>query len=235
MKFKEVKRVSVTDEIIEQLKNLIMDGTLKPGEKLPSEIKIAAQMGVGRGTVREALKILIFLGVIERQKKTSYISLDVINRLSHKDIFENFKHYRDVMEMIEVRKIIEPEAAGYAATRSNEREIEEIQKQYLSMTSSQNNLEDFINYDNLFHLHIIRATRNHILVDIMNHIQRLLKRNQALILRKSNNIMPRSLKYHESIYNSIKDGQPKLAKKHMLNHIIDIEKEMYKILKEEET
>ena len=138
MKFKEVKPVSVTDRVIEQIKNLIIDGTLKPGESLPSEEKLAAQMGVGRGTIREALRVLIYLGFIERQGKTTFVSPSVNKRLSPRDIIESFKKYHNIMEMIELRKIIEPEASAYAAVRANPKEVEDIEEAYRLMIKYEN-------------------------------------------------------------------------------------------------
>jgi len=231
MIFKEVKQVSVTDKIIEQIKNLIINDTLKPGESLPSEEKMASQMGVGRGTLREALKVLIYLGFIERKNKTTFVSPNVIKRLHPRDIIESFKKHRNIMEMIELRKIIEPEASAYAAVRANPKEVEEIEKAYRLMVEYENELELFINQDNIFHLAVVEATDNSVLLDIMKGIQKLMKQNQSLILKKSKKIKPRSLDFHRKIFSAIKDGNADLARKCMLNHIIDIEKEMYRILK----
>ncbi|RKY03097.1 MAG: hypothetical protein DRP55_01930 [Spirochaetes bacterium] len=234
MIFKPVGKVLVSDEIIEEIKQLIMDGTLKPGDRLPSESEMASQMGVGRSTIREALKVLIYLGFIERQNKVAYVSNNVMDRIYPKDIIESFKRHRNIMEMIEARRIIEPDVAEYAAMRANPNDIEEIGKYYQAMKESQGNVEDFISFDNQFHLHVIHAARNNILMDIMKGIQELMKQNQALILRKSKNIMPRSLEFHRKIFIAIKEGKAKSAKRYMLSHIIDVEKEMYCILKEEE-
>jgi len=234
MKFKEVKPISVTDRVIEQIRDLIINETLKPGEPLPSEEKLAAQMGVGRGTIREALRVLICLGFIERQGKVTSVSPNVNKRLSPRDIIESFKKHHDVMEMIELRKIIEPEASAYAALRANPKEIEAIEEAYRLMIKYENEIELFIHQDNLFHLAIVQGTGNSVLLDIMKGIQRLMEQNQALILKKSKHIKPRSLEFHGKIYSAIKEGDADLAKRFMLDHIIDIEEEMYRILKEED-
>ena len=74
MEFKRMNRVSISEEIIANVEELILSNKLKPGQQLPSEEKMAAQMGVGRGTAREALKVLIYLGLIERKKKGTFVS-----------------------------------------------------------------------------------------------------------------------------------------------------------------
>jgi len=233
MKFKEIKFVSKTDEIIEQIKELIINGTLKPGQKLPSEIEMAEQMGVGRSTLREALKVLICLGFIVRDNKTSYVSNYVMSRIYPHDIIDNFKKHRNAMEMIEVRKIFEPEAAGYAANRGSKEDIDRIEKTFNSMVESSEKITDFIDYDNEYHLSIIQATGNNILIEIMRGIQKLMRENQSLVITKSKEIISRSIEYHKKIYQAIKSSDQKMAKKFMFKHITDIENEMYKILREE--
>ena len=79
---KPMQRVLVSDEIIEQIKNLILKGKLRPGDQLPSETKMASQMKVGRSTIREALKVLIHLGFIERKNKVTVISDRIKEKLS---------------------------------------------------------------------------------------------------------------------------------------------------------
>jgi len=234
MKFKRMNRVSISDEIIEHIKDLIINKTLKPDERLPSEEKMALQMAVGRGTIREAIKVLVYLGFIERKNKGTFVSSHVMDRIIPKDVIGKFKRHRNIMEMIEVRKIIEPESAGLAAGRANPKEVAEIENQYRLMLDSKDNIEVFIDHDNSFHSYIIKATRNNILIEIMKNIQKLMMENQALVLKKSKNIMPRSLEFHGKILKAIQDGKEDLARNYMLKHILDIEKEMYLILRQKE-
>lgn len=234
MKFKRMNRVSVSEEIIAHIKRLILSKELKPGDQLPSEEKMAVQMGVGRGTVREALKVLIHLGLIDRKNKRTCVSELALERLTIKEISKKFKDYRDVMEMIEVRKIIEPEAAALATERANSDEIQRLEKQYQLMLDEQHDKEKFVDHDINFHLYILQSTGNSIIKEFMQSIQQLLKKNQSLVLNKSDTIGPRSLDFHRKILAAIMDGDRPRAKRHMLNHILDVEKEMYLILKKEE-
>ena len=154
-------------------------------------------MGVGRGTVREALKVLIYLGLIDRENRRTCISQLALERLTIKDIFKKLEKHRNVMEMIEVRKIIEPEATSLAADRANPYEIERIEEQY--------DADKFIDSDNKFHLYILQTTGNNLIKEIMQNIQQLMKKNQSLVLRKSRTIMPRSVNFHGKIFATIKD------------------------------
>lgn len=231
MKFQKISRVSVADEVIEYIKELILSEKLKPGDQLPSEEKMAVQMGVGRGTIREALKVLIYLGFLERKGKSTYVSENVEAYLSLTEVFENFKKHRDIMEIIEVRKIIEPEAAALAAIRAGKEEKEYIEKDFDMMSFSQETRDDFINYDHDFHLSVIRASGNNILYDIIKGIQGIMKRNQEVVLKESDTIMPRSLEFHRKIATAIKDGDEEEARDYMMKHLLDVEEEMFRIFK----
>jgi len=230
---KPMRRVLVSDEIIEQIKDLILAGTLKPGDQLPSEISLASQMSVGRSTIREALKVLIHLGFIETKNKVRVVSHQVGGHLDPQAILERFKDHRNIIEMIEVRKIIEPDIAEMAASRCEKEDIELIQKDVDAMQSATTSPATFAEYDHHFHLHLARACKNQILIEIIQKIQEMLKETQGLILTKSKDIAPRSMKFHLKITEAVKAGNPKQAKELMRKHILDIETEMYAILKQQ--
>ncbi len=226
---KPMRRVLVSDGIIEHIKQLIIEGTLKPGDPLPSETKMASQMNVGRSTVREALKVLIHLGFISRSNKTAVVASDVHDKIYPNDIVERLQKHRNVVDMVEMRKIIEPDIAELAAVRRTTEDIERLKEDMESMTATQQDVESFIIHDHNFHLRLAQAARNNILIDIIRGLQENLVLNQAHILRESEAIMPRSLEFHKEIFKAVAAGKPKVAKKIMLGHVLDIEREMYAI------
>ena len=227
---KPMQRVLVSDGIIEQIKNLILGGTLKPGDPLGSETKLAAQMSVGRSTIREALKVLIHMGFIERKNKVAVVSERIRGGLNPHDIVERFKKNRNLLEMVEVRKIIEPDISAMAATRREPEDLKLIQQEVEAMGRNKDDLDAFLDHDYNFHLHIAQASRNQILIEIMRGIQNLLKKTQEHILRQSENIHPRSLKFHRKIFEAINKGEPDQASRYMADHIADIENELYMIM-----
>jgi GntR family transcriptional repressor for pyruvate dehydrogenase complex len=229
---KPIRRVLVSDELIEQFKNLILEGTLKPGDGLGSETNLAAQMKVGRSTIREALKVLIHLGFIERKGKVTVVAEGVSGGMQPRDIIERFRANRNFLEMIEVLKIIEPDIAAMAATRHEAGDLDLIRQSVDAMKETLGDLNAFLNHDYNFHLHIAQASRNQILIEIIRGIQDILKKTQAYVLRESDSIHQRSLGFHTKIFKAIKNGQAELAEKCMYDHIEDIEGEMYTILKQ---
>lgn len=136
------------------------------------------------------------------------------------------------MEMIELRKIIEPEAAALAAKRANAEKLEKIERALRSMDRERDRVEDFIGDDYAFHLSIIEATENNLLLTIIKNIHKLMWNNQALILRFSKDIMPRSIQFHKKVFEAISQQDDNLARKQMQRHVLDIEKEMYVIIRE---
>ena len=229
---KPMRRVLVSDEIIEQFKNLILDGTLKPGDGLGSETNLAAQMNVGRSTIREALKVLIHLGFIVRKGKVAVVAEGVSGDMQPRRIIERFRANRNFLEMIEVRKIIEPDIAAMAAARFKAGDLDLIEKDVDAMKKTLGDMEAFLNHDYNFHLHIAQASRNQILIEITRGIQDMLKKTQEYVLRQSDSIHERSLAFHTKIYKAIQNGKSELAGKLMFDHIDDIEGEMYTILKQ---
>lgn len=230
---KPMQRVLVSDEIIEQIKNLILEGKLRPGDQLPSETKMASQMKVGRSTIREALKVLIHLGFIERKNKVAVISDRIKEKLSPHDIVERFKNQRNILEMIEFRKIVEPNMASLAAIRSDKTDVSLLQRDVSAMTESIDEPEVFLKHDHHFHLHIAQGAKNQILIEVIQGIQHILEKTQGHIIRKSTTISPRSLEFHRNIFNAIKKSKPEVARKQMYEHLLDIEREVYTILKQE--
>ena len=228
---KPMRRVLVSDEIIEQFKNLILEGTLKPGDGLGSETNLATQMNVGRSTIREALKVLIHLGFIERKGKVAVVAEGVSGGMQPREIIERFRANRNFLEMIEVRKIIEPDIAAMAATRHEAGDLDLIRQDVDAMKETLGDLNAFLNHDYNFHLHIAQASRNQLLIEITRGIQDMLKKTQEYVLRKSGSIHQRSLTFHAKIFEAIQNGQSELAGKHMFDHIEEIEGEMYAILK----
>lgn len=233
MNFPRIAGESVHDKIIDYFQEQILKGVLKPGQKLPAEETLAEQLGVGRGTVREALRVLVHLGFIERRNKTTIIMPTAERDGRPSDFIDRIHRHYNTMQVIEVRKIIEPKAAELAAARAATEEIQEIERLMNAMREHMDNLDDFIRYDNEYHLAVFRASGNQILFELIRYIQEVMMEAQALVLKKSHGILPRSLSFHEHVYEAIRDGKEAEAARIMQEHLVDIENEMYKIIKEE--
>ena len=124
---KHPRKVTLVASIVEQLVENIQNGTLQPGEKLPSERQLIQMLGVGRSSVREALQGLVMMGLVEvRPGQGSYVKSNLhsfIPDLSKPDLSNNLQREMR-LQLIETRRMIEVEIAGQAATRAKPQQID---------------------------------------------------------------------------------------------------------------
>lgn len=117
-----VGRMTVTRRAVEQIKAMIADGTLHPGQRLPTERELAAKMGLSRSSMREAIRVLTTLGVLEARHGAGVY----VTELHPRRLLEPFSVLAEVgrgttlLEMLHVRRIVEPAAAALAAVRASD-------------------------------------------------------------------------------------------------------------------
>jgi len=139
--------------------------------------------------------------------------------------------HRDVEKIIEVRRIIEPEAAALAAENATAEELEKIGWHLAKMEEAADNYKEFIVHDEDYHRAIFSACGNHILLEINSSIQHYMHQNQELVVKLRPGIIPHSLDYHRKVFKGIKEGKADEVRKIMRDHIDNIENEMKQIIK----
>jgi GntR family transcriptional regulator, transcriptional repressor for pyruvate dehydrogenase complex len=222
--FTVIEKEPMFARIIKQIKSQIENGTLKPGDSLPSERNFAEMMGVNRHTLREALKVLEYTGVIEGKHGIGNVIKNVgqntlINRISQAIVEIPQEH---IFELMEVRKLMEPGIAAIAAERANEKDIERMAK---TMEDFEKEFQEdtFISDSDLrLHLAITEATHNSTLSRLIEPI--LLTHSEFRV--RSLRVMGRrehTLKEHNEIFFAIKNRQPEAAKVAMHEHLIQVE------------
>ena len=229
MPFKPVEKILVSDGILEQIRDLIHSGEFSPGQRLPSEMKMASLLSVSRSSLREALNALVYLGYLHRQNRGVYVTPRLKWQAAASIPFSRSQEDLDVAEMIEVRKIIESELCALAAKRAEPEDIRALKQNLEQMGDQLGDTQAFITSNQNFHLRIAKAAKNHILEDFIVKIRNLLKSNIALVIEKSA-ISKRSLEYHRRIFEAVRDGDVPRARRAMSDHVADIEKEFVKIL-----
>jgi GntR family transcriptional repressor for pyruvate dehydrogenase complex len=229
MPLKRVEKILVSDGILEQIRDLIHSGEFSPGERLPSEMKMAQHLSVSRSSLREALNALVHLGYLQRRSKGIYVNSDMQWRTSLSFPFPRSQEDLNIAEMIEVRKIIETELCALAAKRAEAEDIKGLEKSLQQMKEHLNNPAAFIHSNQHFHLCVAKAAKNRILEEFIVKIRDLLRTNIATVIQKSA-ISKRSLGYHRRIFEAIRDSDVSRARRAMAEHIADIEKEFVKIL-----
>jgi len=203
--------------VFEALREAIINGTLKPGERM-MEIQLAEQLGVSRTPVREAIRKLELEGfVVMIPRKGAYVA-----GISLKDIADIF----------EVRAAMEALAAGLAAERITAEELEEMERLLLRIGEciEANRLEEVIEMDTLFHEGLYKASRNVKLEQIVHNLREQIQRFRSTSLAFPGR-MKEALEEHKKIVEAISERNVALAQQLAQEHIENAENSILEALR----
>lgn len=213
-----VTRDAVVPEVLERIRRLIVEQRLSPGMKLPSERQLALRFAVGRPGVREAIKALSMLGLVEsRRRDGTYVCPEAGEPRRLAGARELASHH-DLIELLEVRRMLEPRAAALAARRAGERWLRVMEQAVVAQEASPDDWQVLAEYDYRFHEAITRAAGNRVLWDIHCGISASLHKSRELTAHTTPDI-PRTIGQHRTIFNAIRMRQPELAERAMLDHL----------------
>lgn len=192
---------------------------MQPGMKLPAERQLADELKVGRPAVREAIKALEVLDVIERRRGDgNYVKSLAGLGGGWATMVNHIEARFDMLELLEVRKMIEPAAAALAATRRTNRQLREIEIELLAQEARPDDHAVLERHDYLFHEAIIRAARNQVLADTIRFLSPMLQKSRRITGRTTPDI-PKIIKQHRTIYEAIRLGEMELAQLAMKDHL----------------
>lgn len=211
------KQPPLPQVVLDQFRRLIADGQLHPGDRLPSEMELAERFGVGRSSIREAMRVLHLLGVIEViQGKGTFVRepgiLPVVSdwtRISQMGI---------ISEVMEARQFIELILAQLAAERATDEDIEKLQKAVDHSRRSLKSLEHSSRAGVDFHVVLADAAHNQILALMYRTIHDLFLET-ARKTRVTHEIAVDRLHDHECILQAVADRDPEAAAKAMKEHL----------------
>ena len=221
-KFQPIKQEKISTKIAEQIKSLINDGELKPGDALPPERELVKVFNVSRASLREALNTLAGMGFLEMSQKHRTIvkSLasgritDPLHHLLREDI-------QTVFELIEVRKAVESWSAYHAAKRATADDIASLEKSLESMRSKIEQGISVIEDDANFHVAISEATHNKIQTHLMFSIYDILKESLGKYYESIK--MRVVYEQHCKVVEAIKTRDSALASRRMHEHLEYVE------------
>lgn len=224
MKVNPIKKKTICDQIVEQIKKLIEDGELKVGDKLPAERELSKLFDVGRPSIREAIISLASQGIVCKTQEGTFVN----DRLGNNYINLINKQYlndSDYIDLYEARKLIEMSTTGLAAKNVEEDDIKALEEIIEEMKqAAYNDIDEFTRLDADFHQSIALASKNKILYIIISDILDLLKdqieENTARMLqRKDINIYDETLVDHNNILLSIENGDAIKASEYIFKHL----------------
>ena len=220
-----IARQKTYELVAERLLGLIASRRLGAGDAIPSERELVAAYGVGRSSVREALRMLESRGLIESRGNGSFQVAELRNMLDRSfDLLVTVEE-ADYAELFEVRRILEGEAAALAASRRTKTQIGRMRRHVDDMEHGLSSEQRFITADLHFHLAVAEATRNRVVVHLMNAIRRLLQRS----LSSSYHIEgspERAVEMHRLILEAIHERHPEEARQRMQEHVARVERDI---------
>jgi GntR family transcriptional repressor for pyruvate dehydrogenase complex len=228
--FKKVQTKKVYMKIVEQVRDLIKEGRLKPGDKLPPEQVLAEKFGTSRPSVREALSALEILGITESRGGKGNFIKDNFNFPLYEQVFRELEGEESPFELLEARKVVETEIVGLAAKKATEEEITAIQGSLNKMKDAMTNIPEIMEFDREFHINIAKAAHNSLLFSMMIYLTDLLKEKLWINLKeKSWSIPGHTQKYfeeHNEILKAIKNKDSKRARNRMFDHLAGVERDL---------
>jgi GntR family transcriptional repressor for pyruvate dehydrogenase complex len=217
-----IKKTRIAEEIADRIRVLILDGTLPPDRPLPGERLLAARFGVSRGSIRDALRLLETIGLLETRhgQGTFPRELDV-NRLVAPlaSILAYRSDLRD--ELLDVRRMFEPAVARVAATRVTDEDLADLQRILDTQRRKLKAGGSAIIEDTAFHAALARATRNRVVMRIMQTLNDLLIESRTRALRQKGR-PERSVQGHEAVVAALRRRDPDAAAVAMHTHIDQI-------------
>lgn len=205
--------------VLDAIREAIIKGTLKPRERL-MEIQMAEELGVSRTPIREALRKLELEGfIVMVPRKGAYVA----------DI-----SFKDIADVFEIRAALEALAAGLAAERITDEELEEMERLVAEKAEAitEHDMDRLVQVDTLFHEAIYKASRNQRLTNIINNLREQIQRYRTTSLAYPGR-MKRSLEEHRSIVEAIQSRDTQIAQQAAREHIENAENSMIEAIKKD--
>lgn len=210
----------VTHLLILRFQQLLSDGVLSPGTKLPSERDLAASFGVARSSLRQALKVLEIMGVItQKVGDGSYLNNDASSVLAVPMEFLFLLDDTSLQELTEMRLMMEPALAAKAAERATSQHIALLKQSITDLEQSKQDRVRLVASDILFHRAIFQASGNRLASRLFHTIHRAML-NMIMVTSQLVDL-EHTLHFHQLILNAIEHRNPELAERLMTDHLND--------------
>ena len=232
--FKKISPRKISDEIIEQFKEMLNKGELKPGDELPSERELAEMIGVSRPPLREALNALNTMGFIEIRPRSKIVVRSIVEKFLGDPVSMLIaEDMEKLFELLEIRRAMESWVAYSAAKRASREDIEKIGR---IIEKDQENLRrkrDDAKTDADFHVSIAQATENTIFSHLMASCYHILWNTQIVsretLFKKEGN-RERIASQHVNIFKAIEARDPDRAAREARLHIDFVAEELRRLL-----
>jgi GntR family transcriptional repressor for pyruvate dehydrogenase complex len=223
-----IRKKTVPEEIIHELKSHIDSGKITPGSKLPPERELARMLNVSRPSLREALRALSLLGIVENRHGSGTYLTGSTDRFP----LEPFSILLSLskgalLDILEARKSLEGTVAALAARRRSDDDLQAMDKALGKMQLNVRNYGTYTKYELRFHRAIVEAAGNGVIRDLMEKLYRLLIDTRKRVYRyASETLSYQDCRNHEVIFEHIKSGDEQMAMKAMTDHLLLFEQRL---------
>lgn len=221
--FSAVRRNRVHEEVARQLEALILK-ELKPGDKLPGERELAEMLGVSRSSIRDAIRRLELVGLVEPRQGSGTRVREISTETLVSPLANVIAHKRQLVgELLEFRQMLEPGMAARAAEHATPEDVARMEEILRRQDRKVRGGGLAVEEDSEFHYLIATAARNSVVLKVVDVVMDLLRETRSRSLQ-SEGRPQRSMAGHRRILSAIRRGDPEAAEAAMRQHIRDIEK-----------
>ena len=213
-----IKRLNVSEQVYLQLKENLINGTWKPGDKIPSENELAAAFGISRVSVRQAVQKLTTLGLIEtRLGEGSFVKEVTPGVYMNEMLPYIYLGKESTKEVLEFRLITEVETAGLVNSKITEQDIEHLERSLSRMEEYRDDLNKYVKEDLHFHMLISRITGNSLVIQLNYIVRDVIHETIKNITKEVG--MNNGLTYHRLIIDAFKERDEEKVKSVMREHL----------------
>ncbi|MFE8696415.1 FadR/GntR family transcriptional regulator [Cytobacillus sp. FJAT-53684] len=221
----KLSRLTLVDRTVDVLYQRILNGSLKPGDKLLGEVEMGKQLGVARTTVREAYSHLIGLGIVERKENGIFVATEpnsIIDSKLSSFILMNW----ELKQFYEARRILESELVTLAAERATPEDINRLND--INEYFKENGViaDDYWEYDRMFHLEIAKIADNDILYSMYKLLMEFYKKFESDIYKLNKSGVRTPYITHKNIIEAIANNKPVQAKNLVYEMLSSVEKDL---------
>ena len=221
--FHAVRKGRRYEQVAEQIQRLIATGALTPGDRLPNERELAAKFGVGRSSLRDAIRTLEVMGIVESRHGAGTVVRDLSTDSLVVPLASVLAHKRGlVAELLDVRRMIEPALASRAAANATEEELAHLEDIVRRQSEKVRRGERSIEEDSEFHYAIALAARNSVVLRVLDVLMDLLRESRARSLQVKGR-PEKSCAGHRRILRAIKRRDGPAAEAAVRKHLKEIE------------
>ena len=230
MEKEKIERISVSEKILDILHSKIISGEFKPGDRMPSQDKLAEQYQVSRNTIREAINKLMVMGLVSSKQGIGTV-VEPVSAASYMSSLESHLLLQPitVRDFIEARVAVEQIVVRLAALRATSIEKDRLKEVIDKMRTYKNNndVDAFSEWSSRFHIELARMSGNSVLLKFLETIWDFLQYFIAHMSQMPES-MEKSMKYHFEIFEAVISGDSDKAQDKMCQHLYDVVKRINK-------